>query len=101
MMVLQDYTNSEDVLVGPYGETYPACYDADQAFNIKAEEVSDAEEEEDVLPKTIQEIKAEPEVSCMCISTIRQISQIMSIVFLISLSVSVCAQETTTLLTGF
>jgi hypothetical protein len=76
MMVLQNYTNSEDVLVGPYGETYPACYDANQAFSTKAEEVLDAQEEEDPVSKTIQEIKAEPEVSCMCMSTIRQISQI-------------------------
>jgi hypothetical protein len=76
MMVLQNYTNSEDVLMGPYGETYPACYDANQALNVKAEEVSGAEEEEDPVPKTIKEIKAEPEVSCMCMSTVRQISQI-------------------------
>jgi hypothetical protein len=38
MMVLQNCTNSEKVLVGPYGETYPASYDANQAMNIKAEE---------------------------------------------------------------
>jgi hypothetical protein len=33
--------------MGPYGETYPASHDANQAMNIKVEEVSDAEEEED------------------------------------------------------
>jgi hypothetical protein len=64
MMVLQNYTKSENVLVGPYGETYAACNDANQALNIKAEEISDTEEEDDV-PKTIQEMKLEPEVSCM------------------------------------
>jgi hypothetical protein len=47
MVVLLSYTNSENVLVGPYGETYPASHDAVQAMNIKADEVLDAEEEED------------------------------------------------------
>jgi hypothetical protein len=28
-MVLQTYTHSENMLVGPYGETYPACNDGD------------------------------------------------------------------------
>jgi hypothetical protein len=51
--------------VGPYGETYPASYDANQAVNIKAEEVSDTQEEPDSLRITVQEIKAEPEVRCM------------------------------------
>jgi hypothetical protein len=43
-------------------------------MNVKAEEVSDAEEEEDPVPITFPEIKAEPEVSCMC--TVRHITQI-------------------------
>jgi hypothetical protein len=67
MMVLQNYTNSEKVLVGPCGEIYPACHDGNQATNVKAEEVSDAEEEVDPLPVAIQEIKAEPEVRCMSV----------------------------------
>jgi hypothetical protein len=65
MMVLQSYTNSENILVGPCCETYPARHDANQAVNIKSEEVSDAQEEADPLRITIQEIKAEPEVSCV------------------------------------
>jgi hypothetical protein len=66
MRVLQNYMNSEKILVGPYGDTYPACYDADQAINIKYEDISDVEEEEDPMPITVQEkIKTEPEVSCM------------------------------------
>ncbi|XP_033606309.1 gastrula zinc finger protein XlCGF49.1-like isoform X2 [Cryptotermes secundus] len=56
-----NYTHSKNILVGPYGEIYPACYDANQAMNIKAEEVSDTEEEVDPLPITFMEIKAEPE----------------------------------------
>jgi hypothetical protein len=34
-------------------------------MNIKTEEVSDAQEEADPVQITVQEIKAEPEVSCM------------------------------------
>jgi hypothetical protein len=34
-------------------------------MNIKAEEVSDIEVEEDPVPITFPKIKAEPEVSCM------------------------------------
>jgi hypothetical protein len=63
-IVLQSYTNSEKVLVGPYGETYPACHDGNQAMNIKAEEGSDAEDEVDPVPITFPEVKAGPEVSC-------------------------------------
>jgi hypothetical protein len=77
--------------VGPYGETYPTSHDAAEAVNVKAEAVSvnvkaeavsvnvkaeavsDAEEEEDPVPITFPEIKAEPEVSCVCI--VRQITQ--------------------------
>jgi hypothetical protein len=63
MVPLQNCTNSENVLVGPYGETYPGSHDANLAVNMKAEEVSDAEKEEDPVP--FRKIKAEPEVSCM------------------------------------
>jgi hypothetical protein len=65
MMVLQSYTNLENVLVGPHGETYRACHDVNEAMYIKDEGVTNASEEEDPLRITIQEIKAEPEVSCV------------------------------------
>jgi hypothetical protein len=65
VMVLQNYTNSENILMGPYDEPYPAIHDAMQAVIIKAEEVSDAEEDADPVQITIQEIKAESEVRCM------------------------------------
>jgi hypothetical protein len=65
MMVLQNYTNSENIVVGPYGETYTACYDGNQVVNVKAEEGSDAEEEGDPVPITFPEVKAEPEVRFM------------------------------------
>jgi hypothetical protein len=60
---LQNCTNSEKVLVGPYGEIYPASHDANQAMSIKAEVVSDAEEAADPVRIAVQEVKAEPEVS--------------------------------------
>ncbi|XP_033609824.1 gastrula zinc finger protein XlCGF7.1-like, partial [Cryptotermes secundus] len=59
--VIMNYINSEKVLMGPYGEIYPASHDVNQSMNIKAEEVSDSQEEVDPLEITIQEIKAEPE----------------------------------------
>jgi hypothetical protein len=71
---LQNSTKPENILVGPYGETYPAYHDGNQAMDVKAEDASDAEEEEDPLLLTCPEIKAEPEVSCLC--TVRQITQI-------------------------
>jgi hypothetical protein len=64
-MVLQNSTNSENVLVGQYGEMYLASHDASQAMNMKTEEVSDAQEDADPVQITFQEIKTEPEVSCV------------------------------------
>jgi hypothetical protein len=72
-MVLQDYTNSENLSVGPYGHTHPTPHDAGQAMNIKVKEDSDVEVEEDPVPISFPEIKAKPEVSCVC--TVRQITQ--------------------------
>jgi hypothetical protein len=50
---------------------YPASHDANQAMKIKMEEVSDPQEEADSLQITVQEMKAEPEVSlCFCMPTV-------------------------------
>jgi hypothetical protein len=99
-MVFQSYTNSEDVLVGPHGETYPIPHDA-QAKNVKAEAVSDAEEEEDPLAITSPEIKAEPEVSY--VYTVRQITQMCgSVACLSELQLCLCmCNSSTVLLTRF
>ncbi|PNF36589.1 hypothetical protein B7P43_G14993 [Cryptotermes secundus] len=59
-------------------------------MNVKAEAVSDAEEEEDPVPITFPEIKAEPEVSCMC--TVRQMTQMCR-----NAACLVCEHETTPL----
>jgi hypothetical protein len=42
-----------------------SSHDGDQAVNIKVEEVSDVEDEEDPVPMTFVEIKVEHEVSLM------------------------------------
>jgi hypothetical protein len=42
-------------------------------MNVQVKEGSDVEEEDDPVPITFPEIKAEPEVSCMC--TVRQITK--------------------------
>jgi hypothetical protein len=71
--ILQSYTDSENVSMGPHGETYPAPHEADHSMNIKAKEGSHVEVEEDPVPISFQDIKAEPEVSCVC--TVRQIRE--------------------------
>jgi hypothetical protein len=48
--------------------------DVRSGHECKTKAVSDAEEEEDPVPVTFPEIKAEPEMSCMC--TVKQIIQI-------------------------
>jgi hypothetical protein len=79
-MVLQNSIVRKKEEGGPFGEMYPASDDANETMNIKAEEVSDAVEEEDPVAITFPKMEAEPEVSCMCLcmSTVRQILQICS-----------------------
>jgi hypothetical protein len=53
---------------GLCGEICPASsHDACKAVSIKAEVPSDAQAEEDPLAITLPAIKAEPEVSCLCV----------------------------------
>jgi hypothetical protein len=68
MVVLQDRVDLEKrVPPAPCSETYPtSTHDANLAMNIKVEEASDIEvEEEHPLPTSFIGIKAEHEVSCM------------------------------------
>ncbi|XP_023725960.1 uncharacterized protein LOC111874578 isoform X3 [Cryptotermes secundus] len=89
-----NYTNLENALVGPYAETYPTPRDANQSMNVKAEAVSDAEAEEDPVPITFSEMKAEPEVSCMC--AVRQMTQICRNAACLS-DIHLCVHDTTLL----
>jgi hypothetical protein len=67
MFVLQNCMDLEKHVSAPCSETYPtSSHDANQAMNIKVEEVSDIEvEEEHPMPMSFIGIKAEHEVSCM------------------------------------
>jgi hypothetical protein len=69
MVVLQNCMDLEKHVPGPCSETYPtSSCDAYQAMNIKVEEVSDVEvEEEHPVPMSFIGIKAEHEVSCMSV----------------------------------
>jgi hypothetical protein len=87
--VLQNYTSSEDVLMGPYGEAFPTYHDANQTMKVKGEAASDAEVEEDPVTITFPKIETEPEVSCVC--TVRQITQMYrSVICLSDLHLCLC-----------
>lgn len=70
MVVLQNFMDSLKVVPGPCNQT---CHDENQVINIKAEEVTDFQEEEDSFITTFPEIKVEHEVSfmgvCMLVGT--------------------------------
>jgi hypothetical protein len=68
MVVLQNCMDLQKPVPGPCSETYPASpCDAYQAMNVKVEEVSvQQEEDNDPLPVSSPAVKAEYEVSCMC-----------------------------------
>jgi hypothetical protein len=65
VMVLQMYPNLGKGVLGLCGVTNPSSDDPNEAINIKAEEVSGTEEEEDPVPISFPKIEAEPEVSSM------------------------------------
>jgi hypothetical protein len=66
MLVLQDSAHSQVDVSGSCTETSPtSSHDAFQTINIKVEEVSDVEEEEeDPLSISFPGVEAEHEVSC-------------------------------------
>lgn len=64
MVVLQDFAGTHRVALGSYDEIYVSSHDVSQAFDVKVEELSDvqAEEEEDPLLVTSPVVKIENEV---------------------------------------
>jgi hypothetical protein len=66
LLVLQDCAHSQEDVPGSCTETCStSSRDANQAINIKVEEVSDVEEEEEnPVPISFPGIKAERAVSC-------------------------------------
>jgi hypothetical protein len=67
MVVLQNYMESLKVVPGSCSQT---SHDENQFINIKAEDVTDFQEEEDSFIITFPVIKAEREVSCMVVHTL-------------------------------
>jgi hypothetical protein len=68
LSALQNPTDFENIQ-SLHSEMCPASsHDAYPAISIKAEVLSDAEEEEDPVPITFVGVKAEPEVSCVSVS---------------------------------
>jgi hypothetical protein len=66
MMVLQNCLNSQKDVPGSHSVALASSsLDGVHAVNIKVEEFSDIEDEEDPVPMTAVGIKAEHEVSCM------------------------------------
>jgi hypothetical protein len=84
MVVLQNSMNIEKCVPGPCIETYPtSSHDAYQAMNIKVEEDSDIQEEEEhPVPMAFIGVKVEQEVSC--VSTVRKISHTTRIAYCLS-----------------
>jgi hypothetical protein len=64
-MGLYSFFDKDMIVVQNFGEMNITSHDANQAMNIKLEEASDAEEEEDPMEITFEEMKVELEVSCM------------------------------------
>jgi hypothetical protein len=65
ILVLQDCPHSQEDAPGSCTETCPtSSHNIFQTINIKVEEVSDVEEEEDPLPISFPVVEAEHEVSC-------------------------------------
>jgi hypothetical protein len=66
LLVLQDCAHSQEDVPGSCTETCPtSSRDANQAINVKVEEVSDVEEEENPVPISFPGIKPEQAVSSL------------------------------------
>jgi hypothetical protein len=64
MVVLQNCIDLQKVIPDSYSETcLTSPHDGSQVINIKVEDVTDIQDEEDPLQVTFPEIKAEHEVS--------------------------------------
>jgi hypothetical protein len=65
MLILQDCTHSQEHVLGSYIDTHPpSSHNEFHTINIKVEEISDVELEEDPLPISFPGIEAEHAVSC-------------------------------------
>jgi hypothetical protein len=67
MVVLQIRLDSQKDVPGSHSEACASSSHSVQAVNIKVEEASDVEDEEDPMPTTFMEVKFEHEVSYMSV----------------------------------
>jgi hypothetical protein len=66
LILLQKDVDLRKVIPGSYCETHQtSCNDGNEGNNIKVEEVTVIQQEEEPLPIEFSKIKAEQEVSCM------------------------------------
>jgi hypothetical protein len=75
-MVFVVLQNCMDLLKVEPGSDSETCHDGNQVIDIKVEEVTDIQEEEDPLRRTFTVIKTEHEVSCISVYIVIFISQI-------------------------
>jgi hypothetical protein len=66
-MVLQTCMHFLKDVRGSHSEMCLASQNGNQ-INIKVEDVTDIQEEEDPVPTTFPVIKAEEQISCMCVN---------------------------------
>ena len=75
VVVLQNRMDPLKSELGPCGETcVMSTHDGNKLTGINVEKVTDMTEEEDQEPTTIPVIKTEPEVSCMSVVSVTQVS---------------------------
>jgi hypothetical protein len=88
MVVLQNYTDSLDIEAGSCNQTcVTSSCDGTDAIDIKAEDISDVQKEQDPVPT----LNAEPEVGCRSaclLGTFRRCEE-SPVVFPVSICVSI------------
>ena len=91
-MVLQDLSDTHQVALGSYDDIYVSPHDVNQVFDIKVEELSDVqaeeeEEDEDPLLITSPLVKVENEVGSLSVCKIHNYTSFcLTCIIFISLS---------------
>lgn len=88
-MVLQDFAGTHQVALGSYNEIYVSSHDVSHVFDIKVEELSDvqAEEEEDPLLITSPVVKVENEVGSLYVCKFHKYTS-FCLIYIIFISLS-------------
>jgi len=83
-VVLQDFADTHGEALGSYDEIYVSAHDVSQVFDIKVEELSDVqaeEEEEDPLLITSPVVKVENEVGSLYVNFTNMQPFVLSVSF--------------------